>query len=29
MTFEIWLRQVFLGEYRETGAESLELAAAR
>lgn len=29
MTFEIWLRQVFRGEYREEGALTLETAAAR
>ncbi|MDT5271969.1 MAG: hypothetical protein QOH49_4155 [Acidobacteriota bacterium] len=29
ITFEIWLRQVFLSEYREAGAQSLKLAAAR
>lgn len=29
MTFEIWLRQVFRGEYREAGALDLETAAAR
>lgn len=29
MTFEIWLRQVFTGEYREAGAEAFEPAVAR